>query len=633
MIKREKHKREFVDLTWDDLEEWAGSKIVSRGRNYQKQGRVSELAKTKDNCLIGWVDGSEQYAVKVVMEDDDLPDSICTCPYQFDCKHGVALVLEYLEQVKNKKHVPEADIKDERFRLLEGEDPGDVPEDNRPVLQEDIKGETDTLLKGMTKAGLIDLIHELGGKYPAIAGEITDRRQILSGDKKPLINRLRREIREISEEPGWQNYWNGEGYTPDYSGIHDKFEALLAAGYADDVLSLGKELMSSGTRHVEISNDEGETAMEIEKCIPVIIKALDRSSIEPADKLAFAVDSLIDDEYSMFESFCEYLDRKHPADAWNSIAEKLINRVKGFKSDKESDCSREYRRDQISDWAIHALEKAGRKNEIIPLCEAEAEKTGSFVRLVKRLIEDKRHEEAERWIHKGIGVAGNKWPGIASQLRGELLNIRTRKKDWPSVAAMRVYEFVQYPSDKAYSDCKNTSDKIKLWSKVRESLLRYLESGMLPWKQEDWPLPETGFAYSESRRGGEFPMIGYLIDIAILEKNPEQALAWYDKLPKNRYGWSGVDEDKIATAIQAHAPDRAVSMWKRKAENLIAQVKPKAYQEAAKYLRKAAKVMAGQNNQNEWDRYILQLKKEHARKLRLIEILDKMHSRPIVRIK
>ena len=103
MAKRKTELDKFRDLTWDDLEEWAGSKIVTRGRNYQRQGRVSDLVKTEDNCLIAWVDGTELYATKVTMEDDGLPDSICTCPYEFDCKHGVATVLEYLELIKNNK--------------------------------------------------------------------------------------------------------------------------------------------------------------------------------------------------------------------------------------------------------------------------------------------------------------------------------------------------------------------------------------------------------------------------------------------------------------------------------------------------------------------------------------------------
>jgi uncharacterized Zn finger protein len=111
-----KQKRGFVDLTWDNLEEWAGSKIVARGKNYQRHGHVSELARTMDNGLIAWVKGSDGYVTKVVMQDNGFPGSTCTCPYQVNCKHGVAVVLEYLEQIKKNNPVPMADKSNERFR-------------------------------------------------------------------------------------------------------------------------------------------------------------------------------------------------------------------------------------------------------------------------------------------------------------------------------------------------------------------------------------------------------------------------------------------------------------------------------------------------------------------------------------
>jgi len=91
-----------------------------------------------------------------------------------------------------------------------------------------------------------------------------------------------------------------------------------------------------------------------------------------------------------------------------------------------------------------------------------------------------------------------------------------------------------------------------------------------------------------------------------------------------------VDEDAIATAVQAHAPDRAVAIWKNKAERLIAQVKPSAYQEALKYLRKAGEVMSKQNKQTQWDQYLGSLREAHARKRRLIEILDGLDGKPIM---
>ena len=55
--------------------------------------RVSDLAIAEDGNLVAWVAGSERYATKVAMDEDGLSDSICTCPYYIDCKHGVAAVI------------------------------------------------------------------------------------------------------------------------------------------------------------------------------------------------------------------------------------------------------------------------------------------------------------------------------------------------------------------------------------------------------------------------------------------------------------------------------------------------------------------------------------------------------------
>ena len=101
---------------------------------------------------------------------------------------------------------------------------------------------------------------------------------MISGNTEALVTRLRQEIHDLGEEPGWRNHWNSEGYTPDYSGIRQKLETLLKAGHTDEVLTLGRELVTTGIRQVEESDDEGETEREIADCMPVIVEALDRSS-------------------------------------------------------------------------------------------------------------------------------------------------------------------------------------------------------------------------------------------------------------------------------------------------------------------------------------------------------------------
>ena len=74
-----------------------------------------------------------------------------------------------------------------------------------------------------------------------------------------------------------------------------------------------------------------------------------------------------------------------------------------------------------------------------------------------------------------------------------------------------------------------------------------------------------------------------------------------------------------------------MAIWKNKGERLIAQVKPSAYQEAVKYLRKAGVVMSKQKKQAQWDQYLRSLRDAHARKRRLIEILDGLDGKPIVK--
>jgi uncharacterized Zn finger protein len=44
----------FKELTWDDLQEWAGSTTVARGRSYQGGHRVQELARTPAGGLVAW---------------------------------------------------------------------------------------------------------------------------------------------------------------------------------------------------------------------------------------------------------------------------------------------------------------------------------------------------------------------------------------------------------------------------------------------------------------------------------------------------------------------------------------------------------------------------------------------------
>ena len=172
--------------------------------------------------------------------------------------------------------------------------------------------------------------------------------------------------------------------------------------------------------------------------------------------------------------------------------------------------------------------------------------------------------------------------------------------------------------------------RLGAWAEIREALLSYLASGMLPWKQPEWPLPSTEKHASTPESCKTFPMFYELIDIAIHENNVEEMLRWYDMYHNKHHSRYGSLDEKVAAALVAHDPKRAVFIWKELAEQEIDLVTPRGYYEAATYLRKAAEVMMREKKDAEWQQYLTSLRRNHFRKKRLLEILDTLSVKPIV---
>jgi uncharacterized Zn finger protein len=647
-MKKEALKRDlFERLNWDDLEQWAGSRVLSRGQGYHRDHRVRELAQTQTGGIIAWVQGGQRYATEVDFEDGELI-SACTCPYGNNCKHAVALVLEYLDHLKKKLEVPQVTGQDQRLALLQGMDEEDWEHEYEEEEDEEIDSDRLALKKGgklvsgnlkgfleeQSKEQLIILLTDLSERYPNVREDLEDRQNLSKGSVKRIVAGVRKEIQQLSSEPGWRNHWNHEGYTPDYSRVKGRLKSLLAKGHADEVVTLGKELLEAGIRQVEMSHDEGETGMEISSCLGIVFQALAQSSLSPIEQMLWVIDAELEDEYELCYGAESFWKKKQKASDWSVVAETLLERLNNLQSVKGEDSfSRSFRRDRLTNWIVNALENSGRHEEVIPLCEQEAVITGSYTRLVDVLRKAKRLEEAEQWIFKGIKATQKQWPGIAKQLKDTLREMREREGNWLKVAAFRTEDFLQSPSLHTFQDMKKAAEKGKTWPEVRAAALLYLEIGKLPQTDPTWPLPETGVKEDREARRSEFPMIDVLIDIAIEEKRPDDILRWYDQRRSKKqvfWGWDGYQEDQIAEAVADHYPNRALAIWKNVAEKQVALTKPKAYEAAAVYLRKVHSLLKKLKREEEWKNYLLKLRQANARKIKLIEILSRLEGRRIV---
>jgi uncharacterized Zn finger protein len=71
--RRSAEARRWVSLTWDDVDCWAGGRSAARGRAYQRQGRVRDLAVAEDGRLLATVLGRDRYTVSVWRDPRKVP--------------------------------------------------------------------------------------------------------------------------------------------------------------------------------------------------------------------------------------------------------------------------------------------------------------------------------------------------------------------------------------------------------------------------------------------------------------------------------------------------------------------------------------------------------------------------------
>jgi uncharacterized Zn finger protein len=358
-------------------------------RSFPEAGIIKKAAKLKIwllrlKALVAWVRGTHRYATLVDVQKGELV-SDSNCPYDDTCKHAVAVVLEGLEYLKKKKEILLCSKKDKRLEVFnnieldegwedeeeEWEEEGEEEwkkEEDKPLpikassaSKSKSSGSLQAFLEDQTKAQLIDIIQDLAKSTPGVNQVLEDRQALSRGKVSKMVQSIRMEINELSSKPGWRHHWNVEGEIPDYSGVEERLKGLLAKGYADELLSLGKELLESGTSQVGMSDDDGETAIEITSCLEVVFSALPKSSLSPVQQMLWAVDAELMDEHDLCQDLEQFWKHKFRKEAWSSLADILFKRLKSIVTHhKEDTFSRKYRRDHLSDWVIRALEKAGR---------------------------------------------------------------------------------------------------------------------------------------------------------------------------------------------------------------------------------------------------------------------------------
>lgn len=627
----------FKELRWSEIQEWAGEKATSKGIKYQEEERVKEIKCTPEGTLIARVQGTMDYFTEVSLENGKL-SSICSCPVGHDCKHGVATVLDYLERVEQGEEVPMAAEEDPLLvrtrKVYTGIEASGI---------HDLKKFSQNLreyLEQLEKSELLEILVYFAEKDPLIERYLRGRKDLASGKSVVIISEVYSEMDELFRAVTDYD-WNYEGEgLPDFSDFQVRLKSLLDSGHPDELLKIGKKLMD---RYNEIAvYDEGdEIGTKISYCMDVVFEALSRSSLPAHEKMLYTLEIELKDNHGILDELPIWKE-DFSQEEWRLFSETLKDQLREAEIEENDLYYSSWERDYVIDRLVDALKKSGLPKEIIPICELEAEISGSYTRLVRVLLDSGEKEKAEEWIFRGIKEIGDEDPETVHELWQLLLEIKESEGNWPFVAALETEEFFRHPQLSSYTRMQEAAKKFGKWHEIQEVALKYLRSGELDAKpissvEENsilpGILPKTGLLKISTLKEIKHPAINLLIEIAIKENNPEEVIYWYKRLKaegSEAEKYRTVFEKEIANAVRDKYPEVAIEIWKNLAERLISETKVSSYEAASVYLRKIKETLEAVGKKKDWEIYLKDTKEINKRKRKLFEILDRLDKDKII---
>ena len=89
-----------MKIPLDQFEQVIDEKILQRGLTYFKKGHVQELEEVSPNTYEAIVEGTEDYTVRLTVENNVVTEYSCDCPYDLGpiCKHVAAVIFSLQEE-------------------------------------------------------------------------------------------------------------------------------------------------------------------------------------------------------------------------------------------------------------------------------------------------------------------------------------------------------------------------------------------------------------------------------------------------------------------------------------------------------------------------------------------------------
>jgi tetratricopeptide (TPR) repeat protein len=236
----------------------------------------------------------------------------------------------------------------------------------------------------------------------------------------------------------------------------------------------------------------------------------------------------------------------------------------------------------------------GSTDELVSVLAHDLSSPYSFVRIAEELESAGREREAIAWLERG--VAAYPPAGDDPRVRRRLVAAYLRDGQAADAVALLEKAFAADPGPGTYAELRAVVPD-ELWAERRVAALERIRTAP----------PQGLFGRSADR-----------VVLAQLHEG-DLAGAWLDA---RAGGCTWQTWLELADASRTHDPDAAVQVYVKAAENQLEHPAVPSYERAVDLLRRARETLAAAGRTDEFRSTIERLREQHARRPRLIAMLD-----------
>lgn len=446
-----------MKIPLNSFEQLIDETILKRGLDYFEQGYVSEFTTIAVNEYEAIVEGSEDYTVNLIVENDIVVSHSCTCPYDFGpvCKHEIAVLFYMLQNELN----------------LSENKPKKKKATKKPTVENQIK----TILQSLDQDALQKFIIEqckqdkkFRNYFLVTFGHINQKL-----DAEFYRNQIKEIVKTASDKHGFIDWHNMKYLIRALESLVEKLESYKLSNNFQQAFFLSSVLLEEMTKAFDFADDSNG---DIGYFVDTALEAL--HDIVSSDNL----DATLKKE--IFE-YCIQIYNKKLFSGWDwhlgilEVAEKLV------ESEKEVDvlisCLQKtkdgYETEAAQVTILNLLQKYKTPAEVHQFINKNISNYRIREIEIKRAINDKNFQYAKKLCFDGIEVDKIDRPGIVIDWYRYLLKIARLENEVSEIIKQATYLFVNDSrSEEDYFELMRENTPAERWDSDVEKLINHIKA-------------------------------------------------------------------------------------------------------------------------------------------------------------